>query len=66
MPPVRFAGMAEDPEPHRNTAPNISYESDPTDGLCNKVGLRSPTARVGEGQGAEAGSPDRTRRYRTR
>ena len=27
MPPVRFAGMAEDPEPHRNTAPNISYES---------------------------------------
>lgn len=49
MPPVRFAGMAEDPEPHRNTAPNISYESDPTDGLCNKVGLHSATARAEEG-----------------
>ena len=49
MPPVPLAGMAEDPEPYRNTAPNISYEPDPTDGLCNKVGLHSATARAEEG-----------------
>ncbi|GAN75609.1 hypothetical protein Apmu_0461_02 [Acidiphilium multivorum AIU301] len=49
MPQVRFVGMAEDPEPHRNTGPDISYEPDLTDGLCNKVGLRSPPARAGEG-----------------
>ena len=49
MLPVRFVGMAEDPEPHRKAAPNISYEPDLTDSLCNKVGLRSPPERAGEG-----------------
>ena len=49
MLPVRFVGMAEDPEPHRKAAPNISYEPDLTDSLCNKVGLHSATARAEEG-----------------